>query len=167
MSLEQIAATIEAFPLALAELLAPIDESVLSHKNSVEDWCVLEIIGHLIDGDKFAFRGRIAEICEGIDEISPVDPGEAIGKRDYCADSLEKLLAEFKRERAISAEFVRSLDSKALENTANFKHYGEFKALDFVYEWPYHDQDHLQQILSITKASYLPQMSPTMRNALS
>ena len=35
-----------------------------------------------------------------------------------------------------------------------------------VHEWPFHDHEHLRQILDITKAVYLPSMSETMRTAL-
>ena len=37
---------------------------------------------------------------------------------------------------------------------------------DFVYEWPFHDHEHLQQILDILKQRYLPLMTETMRVAL-
>jgi hypothetical protein len=38
---------------------------------------------------------------------------------------------------------------------------------DFVNEWPFHDQDHLQQILANLKSAHLSAMTETMRRALS
>ena len=84
-------------------------------------------------------------------------------KRNAMSDGL---LAEFDASRVRAAAYVASLDVDRLTLTGEYPGFGTFAAADFVYEWPFHDHEHLRQILDITKAVYLPSMSETMRTAL-
>ena len=102
----------------------------------------------------------------GEPEIAGFDPWAAINERDVAAIDLDQLLAEFSTERAAATTFLRSLSAADLAKTATYPGTGVFAAGDFMYEWPFHDQDHLQQILDILKQGYLPHMSETMRTAL-
>ncbi len=83
-----------------------------------------------------------------------------------AAADLDDLLAELRTERETSTAFLESLGPADLETTASYGTHGVFTAGDFVHEWPFHDHDHLQQILDILKQSYLPHMTETMRSAL-
>lgn len=166
MELQQIAKTLTETPAVLHALLGNLDDATLSKKKD-GDWSIKEVIGHLIEGDKGAFRERIAEIIAGAEEITPVSPTAPLEPRNDQGRSIEELLAELEQERVTSAEFILSLNRSDLSKESLFPKYGMFNAGDFVYEWPYHDHDHVQQILSILKSNYLPLMSDTMRNALS
>ncbi len=166
LELGEIADTIGSLPTVLRVLLEPIDPAALSARPEPGEWCVLEVIGHLIACDRDAFRGRIAGIIAGEPEIAGFDAWDAIKERDFALEPLEVLLAELTAEREISSAFLLSLDPADLAKTANHPA-GLFAAGDFVHEWPFHDQDHLRQILEALKQSYLPHMTLTMREALS
>ena len=75
-------------------------------------------------------------------------------------------MAEFDASRERVVPFVAALTDEQLTLTADYPGFGTFAAGDFVFEWPFHDHEHLQQILAITKAAYLPSMTDTMRDAL-
>ena len=162
-----IAATINSTPRVLRQLLQPIDSALLAERPEPGEWCVLEVIGHLIATDSGGFRDRIASVVAGEPEIAAFDPWAAINERDFATLELDDLLAELSAERETSTQFLESLTPSDLAKTAGYGTHGRFAAGDFVHEWPFHDQDHLQQILDILKQSYLPHMTETMRTALS
>lgn len=165
-SLDEIADTIEAFPDVLAVLLGPIDADALRHRPEAGEWCPLEVLGHLIVTDGPAFRDRIADIVDGSAEIAPFDPSLERTGRDFRSAHLSDLLDELRVERTKSAAFLRLLDPLVLRRTAEYPPHGPYAAGDFVHEWPFHDQDHLQQILAATKLAYLPFMTESMQRAL-
>lgn len=165
-SLDEIADTIEAFPEVLAALLEPISADALRHRPEQGEWCPLEVVGHLILADGPAFRDRVAAIVKGTTTIAPFDPSLEISGRDFRSEDLVDLLDELRSERTSSAALLRSLDPADLRRTAEFEAHGSYAAGDFVHEWPFHDQDHLRQILDATKLAYLPFMTESMRTAL-
>jgi hypothetical protein len=164
--LNEIAATIENLPSVLATLLAPIDPAVLARPPSDGEWSVHQVIGHLITGDGPAFRNRVAAIIAGEPEIAPFDPGTALDARDFDQVALGELLTELTAEREQSAAYLRTLRPVDLLTTSAYGRHGSLAAGDFVLEWPFHDHDHLQQILEILKRAHLPAMTEPMRRAL-
>jgi hypothetical protein len=166
MDIIEIANTLRSLPTVLDALLRPVDTATLRARPEEGEWCPLEVIGHLIACDSDAFRNRIIAIVDGNPRISGFDAWDAINRRDFAAEPLDSLLNELSQERSTSCELLISLGVDDLAKTATFKDGREFSANDFVHEWPFHDQDHLQQILASLKAAYLPGMTPTMRTAL-
>ena len=168
MDVNEVAATIGSLPSVLERLLAPIDPSTLSTRPEPGEWCPLEVIGHLIACDSAAFRDRIRAIVDGAGagRIAPFDAWEAINARNFAAEPLDALLNELADERKRSCDYILSLTDDELSATATTSDGRVFRASDFVYEWSFHDQDHLQQILACLKLAYLPPMTPAMQNAL-
>lgn len=162
----EVSATINAFPEVLASLLRHVDAAVLSRRPAADEWCPLEVIGHLIACDSETFRDRIAEVLAG-KQITPMDPWAAINARDFASAPLDELLDELRSERTESAAFLGTISSTDLAATTTFVGgRRSYAAGDFVFEWPYHDQDHLQQILECTKTAYLEPMTEAMRRGL-
>lgn len=147
-------------------LLAPFDEATLTARPAPGEWCVLEVVGHLITCDPGAFRDRVEAIIMGTDQVPAFDAGRALDELDPMSATIGDLLDELATARARSVEFVRSLSPDAVSATAPYGDHGEFAASDFLLEWPYHDQDHIRQILDAVQRHYLPHMTDTMRTAL-
>lgn len=166
-SLAEIADTIENLPTVLATLLDPVDPAVLTTPPEPGEWTVHQVIGHLITGDGPAFRDRIASIVDGVSEIASFDPSPLVEARDFDSERLGDLLAELGGERTRSAAYVRSLSDDNVASIADFGRHGSLAASDFVHEWPFHDHDHVQQILSMLKAAHLSAMTEQMQRALS
>ncbi|MEO6653961.1 MAG: DinB family protein [Ilumatobacteraceae bacterium] len=166
IDLAEIASTIESTPTVLRSLLAPFDDDALNARPEPGEWCVREVIGHLIATDTAAFADRIAAILAGDPDIGSFDPWAAINARDFTDGPLDDLLAEFEAVRTRSVQFVRSLSDSDLTATARYGANGDFAAADFVHEWPYHDQEHLRQILANLQGRYMPHLTDTMRRAL-
>ncbi len=170
LTLDELAGTIERTPVVLTELLRPVDPAALRAQPEPGEWCVLEVVGHLITADGPAFRDRITAILDGTGEIAGFHPAGPMEGRDFAAEPLDALLAELVEERAVSVHFVRDLarrhDSSALDRTGRHAKHGEFAARDFLLEWPFHDHDHVMQILAALKPAYLAGMTDRMRAAL-
>lgn len=166
MDTAEIADTLRSLPTALEVLLRPIDPRTLQTRPDENEWCPLEVIGHLIACESDAFRSRITGIVEGNPRIAGFDAWEAINARDFTTESLDSLLGELAQERSTSFDLIMSLRPADLARTAASEDGRRFAAGDFVHEWPFHDQDHLQQILESLKVAYLPGMTPAMRHAL-
>lgn len=164
--IDEIAATLASLPETLRTLLAPFDQVTLSARPEPGEWCVLEVVAHLITCDRGAFRDRIVAIVGGADEVPGFDAAAALVARDPMHASIEELLDELAAVRSASVDFVRTLSVADLVATAPFRDHGNFAASDFLLEWPYHDQDHIGQIVDALQRHYLPHMTDTMRTAL-
>lgn len=167
MNLEQIATILRTTPQTLKETLAPYDNHIAQWHPTPDDWCINEVLGHLIEADKYAFAARINLILSSESAIIPRwNPNKAAKERHDCEKDVHDLLAELTAQRVKSVDFVMNLDMSQLERTGTYPPLGNFKAADFLYEWPYHDFEHIQQILDNLKGQALPLMSETMRSAL-
>jgi hypothetical protein len=166
VDLEELAASLESLPDVLTALLTPLNPTALQRRPADSEWCALEVIGHLVIVDGPAFRERIRRIVAGESEIVDVDGGALARGEDFGAAPLSELLDRLRSERTLSAELVRSLRPLDLELTSRHHTLGLLSAGDFAHEWPYHDQDHIQQILDAIKPRYLESMTANMRNAL-
>ena len=161
-----VANALGAFPSVVRTLLEPLDAASLTVRPEPGEWSVHEVIGHLLATDLEAFELRIQSILDGEPEIPGFSPWAAINERDFNAVALPDLLAEFDASRERAVAYVATLDQEQLALTGDYPGFGTFAAGDFVYEWPFHDHEHLQQILAITKNAYLPSMGESMRKAL-
>lgn len=166
VDIDEIAATLELLPGALRTLLAPYDHAVVSARPEPGEWCVLEVVGHLVTCDTGAFRDRIDGLVNGASEVPAFDAGAALVELDPMNSTLGELLDQLEVVRAESVAFVRSLAVDSLSAAAPFRGEGMLAASDFLLEWPYHDQDHIRQILDAVQRHYLVHMGATMRSAL-
>lgn len=166
IDLDEIAATLDCLPGVLGALLAPYDDATLSARPAPGEWCVKEVVGHLITCDRGAFRDRVEAIMGGAPEVPRFDAGAALAEREPMSSSIDELLTELIAVRAESVAFVRSLQPDDVTATAPYGDVGVFAAADFLLEWPHHDQEHISQILDAVQLHYLPHMTDTMRTAL-
>lgn len=166
IDLDEIADTLDTLPNALRVLLAPFDAAALTARPEPGEWCVLEVVGHLITCDTGAFADRIEAIIAGAEQVPSFDAGRALDDLDPMKSTIGDLLDELTAVRTRSVEFVRSLSPDVITATAPYGDHGVFAASDFLLEWPYHDQDHIRQILDAVQRHYLPHMTDTMRTAL-
>ncbi|MEM6431176.1 MAG: DinB family protein [Deinococcota bacterium] len=171
MTPTDVATLLANTPNSLRQLLATVDDATATWKPSPDAWCINEVIGHLIWADEWAFAKRIevmiAEYPTGHEvRLEPLDVNAAAAARHDCQKRLADVLDEFTESRAKYVSYVQSLDPKLLNRSASYKHYGLFLASDFLYEWPFHDYGHVQQIMKNLRKRMLPHMSEVMRVAL-
>ena len=162
-----VANILENTPKSLRQLLSTVDDATAQWKPKPDAWCINEIIGHLIWADEWAFAKRIhVMITEDEPKLEPLDVNAAAAARQDCQKKLVNVLDEFAEARVQHVSFVQSLDPNKLNRRASYQHYGMFLASDFLYEWPFHDYGHIQQIMKNLRAHIHPNLSETMQYAL-
>lgn len=165
-SLEQVAASLRQMPATIGSLLALLDPALIEWQPTAADWSIKEVVAHLVTVDQVAFAGRIHLM---LDQDIPALPGMDVDKvaREYAAGrSCADLLTELARQRIEHAELVAGLQPEQLQRGGVHQRLGNVLVADFVYEWPYHDSSHVQQILDNVKKATLPYMSRRMQEAL-
>ncbi|MEM7112601.1 MAG: DinB family protein [Chloroflexota bacterium] len=164
---QAVAALLATTPTVVTNLCAGLDDALLSWRPAPNEWCIKEVIGHLLAMDTLAFGDRIRLI---LSEDTPAMPGVdekqiAIERRDN-ERPISELLADFARERETAVSYLQQLPTDQLHRTGTFPVDRHFRASDFLYEWPYHDYDHIKQISDIIQDAAWPHLSETMQKAL-
>lgn len=112
-----------------------------------DKWSALEILNHLCDEERDDFRARLAATIEDPSlDWDPFDPETMVHKRKYNDLLLETSLKDFRNERAISLEWLRSLSKPVWTNAYRHPQYGEIQAGDILVAWTAHDLLHIRQI---------------------
>ncbi len=135
---------------AEAEALGP--EALTWHPADGE-WCVNEVVGHLLEAEERGFRGRIERIiADPSRKLIDWDPPETTkGRRDCEKDGME-VLRELEQDRARSIQVLGTLTSDQLPLTGDHPLVGTLSVSDVLHEWVHHDRNHVKQALSITQA---------------
>ena len=165
--LTQVAAVLRGTPQLLNAQLTPLDESLLTWRIDPEEWCIKEVVGHLIAADQQAFLARIQlMLAEENPMLGGMDVHAAARNRRDDQRPLTDLLLEMEAQRAEMAAFVARLTGAEMARTGVYPPHGIFSVADFVYEWPYHDAAHIKQIQDLLQAQITPHLGATMRAAL-
>ncbi|MCB0160206.1 MAG: DinB family protein [Caldilineaceae bacterium] len=166
--LTQVAAALRSTPHVLRALLLPLDDAAHTWRPEADAWCAKEVIGHLIETDRSAFRDRIELMTGSPDPVlGGLDIHGLVTTRRDVARPVAALLDELAAQRGAMADLVTGLTPADLARTAPYpKHNKVFSVADFVYEWPFHDAAHIKQILDLLQRQYVPHMGPAMRAAV-
>ena len=148
--------------------MSGLDSAVLTFHPAPNEWCINEVIGHLIEMDKLAFADRVEVIlAEERPSFQGLDVKAIAAAREDCGKETAVLLDQLAQQREGYANWVAQLPTDQLNRALVHHRLGDLTAWDFVCEWPYHDFDHLKQIANNVKAFVWPNMTNNMRRALS
>jgi len=157
--LAQIAALLRATPHTLRSELTPLDPEILRWRPAAGQWCINEIIGHLIDTDRRAFAGRIQTmIAHNKPQLESWDVNDAVRRRRDAEKPVADLITQLETLRSDHAALVESLTPAQLARVGVHPKAGQLQVIDFVLEWPYHDRSHLKQILTIVQRHFWSKM---------
>lgn len=152
-----------AAALLESEIRALGDQEAAWHPAPGE-WCVKEVLGHLIEAERRGFAGRIRTILtDDHPTFATWDPPAVAVERKDCQRSWESLWAEFKQLRDDSIALVRSLRSADLERSGTHPQVGTLTVQDLLHEWVHHDRNHIKQALSTVQARIWPSMGNARR----
>lgn len=163
----QVAALLRSTPQVLRAQLIPLDDAALRWRISPEDWCIKEVIGHLVETDRDAFFGRIKTMMTSEHPtLGGMDIHGLVVDRKDSQRPVEELIDELAAQRHEIAEFVAGLTVEDLACPGYYPRLGNLTVADFVYEWPFHDASHIAQIQNNIKTQMLPHMGELMRKAV-
>ena len=137
--------------------LAALDEDGASFHPAPGEWCAKEVVGHLTEADRRGFAGRVREIMAG-DPLEAWDQAAVAAARDDCSRPWADVLAEFEAGRTEGLVMLGRLDQSDLDRAGLHPEVGELRIRDVLHEWPFHDRDHLKQLLQNTRAMLWPDL---------
>lgn len=159
LGLERVAALLASTVQAVrAEADAFGQEAMRWHPASGE-WCVNEVIGHIMEAEERGFAGQIRRIRENPGrELPDWDPPAVTEARRDCERNGLELVAELETMRAESVRLVQELSAAQLGLSGEHPLVGRLRISELLHEWLHHDRRHLKQILSNVQASVWPNM---------
>jgi DinB superfamily len=160
----QAAALLETMPIILRAEFEATPEELLRWRPAPEEWCVLEVVGHLIETEERGFAGRIRTIlAEERPRFSTWDPSAVARERQDVQRDPDELLAEYIERRTAGAALVETLTAADLTRGGEHPDVGFLTVNDLLHEWIHHDANHLRQILANVQAYTWPQMGNAQR----
>jgi hypothetical protein len=149
-------------PAVIAQLraeLVVVPERVLLWHPASGEWCVKDVLGHLIEADHRGFAGRIRTILGADDPaLERWDPPAVAAARKDCVKPAMVLLDELATMRAESADLVSRLTATDLERAGRHPTVGRLRVRDLLQEWVHHDRNHIRQVLANVQAYVWPSM---------
>lgn len=159
MDIDRIIRELNRNQKVFVETLSGMPTDFITWKSAPSDWCILEIICHLVDEEKEDFRARVKHSLENPDApLLPINPQEWPKERNYLGQDFEESLRKFTNERIKSIKWLQELSSRNWENAIDHPELGKITAGSFLYNWLAHDYQHIRQINNL-KHSYLKQNS--------
>jgi hypothetical protein len=160
----EVANALRATLLALRVECLGLPPAVLRWHPAPGEWCVLEVVGHLIEADERGFAGRVRTLLADPDpEFRTWDPDAVARERQDCARDSAGLLAEWTRLREAGAALVDGLRPEDLARTGRHPQVGRLSIADLIAEWVHHDRNHQRQILANVQAFVWPHMGNARR----
>jgi hypothetical protein len=159
-----VAALLAATLTAVQAEFTALPATALRWRPGPEEWCALEVIGHLTEAEERGFAGRIRTIlAEERPRFETWDqPAVARARRDAERDPAE-VLGEFTRRRTASIALVETLTTEDLRRGGDHPEVGFLTVNDLLHEWVHHDRNHLRQLLANVQAYAWPHMGNARR----
>jgi hypothetical protein len=164
LTIAETTALLEATPTVLRTLFGALPRAALRRRPAPDEWCVLEVVGHLSEAEQRGFAGRIRRILDEEDHLCLTwdPPAVARARGDQARDPTE-LLAEFSELRRDSVALVTALSETEVVRCGRHPEVGRLAIADLLNEWVHHDQEHLRQILALIQDSVWPYMGNAQR----
>jgi hypothetical protein len=161
-NLEQTITLLERTPAALDALLRGLPDAWTSTNEGGNTWCALEIVGHLIQGERADWIPRTKMILES-GETATFEPFDRGGHaRETEGKQLGELLDEFARVRAESLRQLRALGltNQDLDRRGKHPAFGAVTLSQLLATWAAHDLTHLHQISRVMAYQYRDLVGP-------
>jgi DinB superfamily len=146
----------------LATLTAEIDAlsaEALAWHPAPGEWCVKEVLGHLIETERRGFAGRIRIILAGQEpRLEGWDQNGVAAARRDCERDARELLGELATMRQDSVRLVEELKAADLARGGGHPTVGRLTVADLLNEWIHHDRNHVRQVLANVQAYVWPHM---------
>ena len=164
LSLTEFAQMLRAFPATLLSEVGILPEPVLDWRPGPDEWCVKEVIGHLIEAEERGFAGRVRTMLVAPDPVFQAwSPPQVARDRGDADKSAGELLKQFLDLRLASAVLVEQLTVADLERSGRHPQVGRLTIGDLLGEWVHHDREHLRQIMANVQAYVWPQLGGAQR----
>ena len=160
----QVAELLQGMAAVVRAELAVLPAAAWDWHPAPGEWCVKEVLGHLIEAEQRGFAGRIRSILDGESpQLQAWDQAQVARERRDCERDPVQLLAEFAGLREASVPLVAGLKGSDLQRGGHHPQVGFLRIGDLLHEWVHHDRNHLKQILANVQALVWPHMGNAQR----
>ena len=161
---KDVAVLLRASMEALRAESAALGDQAASWHPASGEWCVKEVLGHIIEAERRGFAGRVRDFLAR-DEPDCVgwDQDLVARERKDCARPLGALVDELSALRVESVRLVEGLPAAALSRGGAHPKVGRLTVGEVVHEWVHHDRNHLKQIMANVQALAWPHMGNAQR----
>ncbi len=160
----QGAALLRAGLTTMQALVQNAPATLLTWQPAPGEWCILEVIGHLVETEERGFGGRIrALMTEERPQFSGWDPDAVATARADVTRDPAAVLSEFTARREDNIAMLEGLSPELLERGGDHPQVGELTGRDLLQEWVYHDGNHLRQMLANLQAYTWPHLGNAQR----
>jgi hypothetical protein len=164
MTPAEVASVLETSGQAFANLLRTLPPGAAAWRPAEGEWCVNEVVGHIIEAEKRGFGGRIRIIVSSDEpKLEGWDSLQVSQARQDCDRSPMDLLNEFEPLRRDSVAMVRSLKPEHLPRGGIHPKVARLTVEELLHEWIHHDGNHLRQAYANVQAFVLPNMGNAQR----
>ncbi len=161
---EEAAGLLGAACATLRAEAGALPTAALSWHPAPGQWCVKEVVGHLIEAEQRGFAGRIRIIlARDSPKLATWDQVQVARDRRDCERDMADLLNEFSKLRDASITLVRDLKDADLKLGGHHPQVGYLRVQDLLHEWVHHDRNHLKQIMANVQAFVWPHMGNAQR----
>jgi len=161
---QEAAELLRSAATALSAELRALPAAALAWHPAPGEWCVNEVLGHLIEAERRGFAGRIRTILDAAEpELTAWDQEAVARERRDCERDSSTLLTELAALREASAAFVAGLRATDLERGGHHPKVGYLRVDELLHEWVHHDRNHIRQILANVQTFVWPGMGNAQR----
>jgi len=162
LAISEAAALLSRTPGMLDAWLRDLPECWLVAHEGGETWSPIEIVGHLIHGERTDWMPRIRRILVHGDSVA-FEPFDRFAQfRESAGKSLPDLLDEFARLRQANMGELAALriDGTALGRPGLHPSLGAVTLRQLLATWVAHDLDHVTQIARVMARQYAEEVGP-------
>jgi hypothetical protein len=161
-ALDVTVALLRRTPAALDALLRDLPASVTSVNEGGATWTTLDIVGHLIHGERTDWMPRVKMILEFGDTRTFETFDRKGHEQGKAGASLAQLLDQFARARTNSLDELRALNLRAedLERRGRHPALGVATLSQLLSTWAVHDLTHLHQISRVMAHQFRDAVGP-------
>jgi len=160
--LKEAISVLERTPQTLEVFLTGLSDDWLHCREGDETWNIIEVLEHLIEGEKHNWIKRLETILkEG--EKNPFPAFDRFSHLNQKVErSLEQTLLEFKELRNESLSKLKNLihSDSQLELTGYHPAFGVVKVRQLISTWVVHDLTHISQLVRIMAERYRVDVGP-------
>ena len=164
-NLEKSIEILERTPFVFESLLGGLSDDWTLQNEAENTWSPFDVIGHLIHGEKTDWVPR-AKIILAQGENTNFVPYDRFAQFENSkGKSLQDLLTEFKKLRAININTLKSLQLKAehLALTGIHPEFGTVTLRQLISAWVVHDLGHIVQVSRVMAKLYKEEAGPWVK----
>jgi hypothetical protein len=161
---DQTAALLHSALTVIAAEGSAVPDAILRWRPAPGEWCMKEVLGHLIEAERRGFAGRIKIILAGdTPALEGWDQEEVARARADHERSWDELIGEFGTLRTEAVALVRELRDGDLSRAGLHPKVGRLTVADLLHEWVHHDRNHIRQMMANLQARAWPHMGNAQR----